>query len=134
MTTPLPDNELELTQDQQTFFSEEELLYEDSKAPELPAEKLPLDQPQNRKKWIILGSVLSVLVLSLILLVIFNSKETIAPPEVLPSATPFVQKKPDHPINQRINQLELELKKADPARQDIVYPSTNFEIFLDEKE
>jgi len=116
----------------QTNFAFEEPIFSDTNV-ELPVEEKlvePVDPKNTKKKKIIIGvTVFFVFLLILIVMVKLKKKPKI---ETAPEEPAKVMKDLS-PLEERIENVRLELDAADPANQDLTFPPVNMKLRLDEK-
>jgi hypothetical protein len=132
----------------QTKFAEEEPLFEPrSGGKELnvkmptPAEtsdlapgnsdssaKTPIKKSLFKKIILIaVGVIVFIVVLALI------ARQPQLGPSQEPTASPSPSPVAVGALNQRVNQLKLDLKSADPTKQELVFPPVNLNLRLDKK-
>ncbi len=119
----------------QTIFSERRPLYEQElhTLPPEPAIEIPdaeKPQPIFKRKifWLILLPLFLILII--VLIAALNNGEITTTPEPEAEETPLVLENND-PLLRRIEQLEAELKEADPTRPKLVLPALKLDIALD---
>jgi hypothetical protein len=125
------------TDPNQTKFSLEEPLFEQTgqiPGPENP--EVIVKTPLLKQKKFIIGLIAAITLLVLVILFIVNAY--IAGQKLVQKQEPVdtvneVVKNPDDPLYQRIKSAQQELKEADPSEQDLIYPTMNYDIRLDEK-
>jgi hypothetical protein len=125
------------TDPNQTKFSLEEPLFEQMgqiPGPENPEVEVKTHLLKQKKFVIALIAVVTLLVL----IILFVVNEYISRQKRVQQQEPEdsvieVPENPNHPLYQRIKSAQQELKEADPSEQDLVYPTMDYNISLDEK-
>ncbi|MDQ5951365.1 MAG: hypothetical protein QG639_642 [Patescibacteria group bacterium] len=124
------------TDPNQTKFSLEEPLFEQTgqiPGPENPeiVEKTPLLKQKKFVIALIAGVTLLVLIVLFMINAYIASQKRVQ--EQGPPETTIEQvSDPNHPLYQRIKSAQQELKEADPSEQDLVYPTLDYGIRLED--
>lgn len=125
------------TDPNQTKFSLEEPLFEQMGGlppDENPDEEIKRTPLLRQKKFIIViivGFILIVLGLLYLVNAYIQSQKLVqeqAPPENVETEVA----NPNDPLYRRIKSAQQELKEADPSEQDLIYPTMDYDIYLDE--
>jgi hypothetical protein len=125
------------TDPNQTKFSLEEPLFEQTgqiPGPENPEVVIKTPLLKQKKFVIALIAVTTILVLAILFIVNAYIAGQKLVQEQEPEDTIDLQAvDPKDPIYLRIRSAQQELKDADPSKQDLIYPTMNYDIRLDEK-
>lgn len=120
----------------QTEFALEEPLFSPSgtAAPEKEVEQL-VKIPWWKKKPLVIAAIVSISLSVIVLLLIINmiivaSRRPGEP--VIGDATPLPVT-PTEPLVKRIEEIELQLKSANPNQPQFAFPAVDFSIRIDEK-
>lgn len=123
------------TDPNQTKFSLEEPLFEQTG--QIPQDEILEPQKQKpllKQKKFVISLIVGVTLLILLLLYLVNAyieSQKLVQDTGTPDATEEAVSGPKHPLLQRIESAQIELKDADPSEQDLVYPTMDYDIRLD---
>lgn len=115
----------------QTQFAQEEPILEMPPVPKVAPVVEEETEPKKKPKLLfIAGGAFAVLMVILLLVVVFSRpKKTEVVEKTEPSPTPKLAI--DHPLQQRVSNLQQELDAADPSEQTLVFPPIDMTITLD---
>lgn len=116
----------------QTHFAEEEPLFEESSLPVDPNAPIVPRKKKSPLALILIGAGLIVIVILFLIVIMLLMPVQMLPTKAKPSPTPTV-KKDVSALEQRINELDVDLKQADPSKLDLPFPPVNMELELDKK-
>lgn len=120
----------------QTRFSVEEPMFEPTTGyPEEPEKQQKKEvKPLLKRKGVVVaiiaGSTLFVLLLLMVINSIIRNRQA-GVPEASPLAVP--NNSQDIPLLDQVNELNKELKNADPNQPTLAFPAVNLELTLDDK-
>jgi len=118
----------------QTEFSAEEPLYEKVRSPEKPAEPMPEEEvavapKDNKKKKILIASGIIFASFLIIISVLMSGGGTTSESKLNPTPTPEAVDTRT-PMQARLEELQAELREADPNQQPLLFPSMDYNISL----
>ncbi len=116
----------------QTSFATGSLLYESISRPE-PEVENSRDKKKNRLKSVLLGVAVLFIVVGLVVayaLIRQNDKQLRMPDK---QASDQAQHAKLSPFQKRLNELETDLKQADPSQENLPFPPVDLEINLSEE-
>ncbi len=115
----------------QTQFAQEEPLFEVQKAVQSQPTYDEVTDSKKKPKLLIIGGGVFALVLVLILALVLLSKPKRIEVTKEVEASPSPKNTINHPLQQRVTNLQQELDLADPSEQSLVFPPVDMTITLD---
>lgn len=125
------------TDPNQTKFSLEEPLFEQTgqiPGPENP--EIEVKTPLLKQKKFVIGLIVGFTLLVLLILFMVNAyiaNQKRVQEQEPPESTTEEVNDPNHPLYLRIKSAQQELKDADPSEQDLIYPTLDYDIKLEDK-
>lgn len=121
----------------QTKFATEEPLFEPiGSYPEPEYEEREVKPPLLKRRKVVVTLVAAVTVLVMLLLLIVNVIIQRSKLVTVPEPSPTIENKrvpATEPLLKRVEVAKLELKEADPTKNELVYPTLDYSIRLDPK-
>jgi hypothetical protein len=131
------DTQPEVFSTDQTSFSAEEPLFESAGLPTKPIDmvegELPVKKPFYQSKAFLVSGGVLIAVLALVGVLIMMMIGSNGGQQVLePSPSPVAQQTELDPIQQRINNLQMQLRASDPSDDPLPLPPVDLSISLEE--